>query len=72
MKGKAQTDFERDSKNVRTNNNLEGYHSRLKKVVMSPKPNIYKIIEVIQREDDKYSIQYIRIVEDIIKSKPRD
>ena len=35
----------------RTNNHVEGWHSRLKKVVGKPHPNIYEIIDVFKREE---------------------
>ena len=34
-----------------TNNHVEGWHSRLKKVVGKPHPNIYEIIDVFKREE---------------------
>ena len=33
-----------------TNNYVEGWHSRLKKVVVKPHPNIFELIEVIKNE----------------------
>ena len=33
------------------NNHVEGWHSRLKKVVGKPHPNIYEIIDVFKREE---------------------
>ena len=38
-------------KGPRTNNHVEGWHSRLKKVVGKPHPNIYEIIDVLKREE---------------------
>ena len=35
----------------RTNNHDEGWHSRLKKVVEKPHPNIFELIEVIKKEE---------------------
>ena len=35
----------------RTNNHVEGWHSRMKKVISKPHPNIYTWIEYIQREE---------------------
>ncbi len=35
----------------RTNNHVEGWHSRLKKVVGKAHPNIYELVEVIKSED---------------------
>ena len=34
----------------RTNNCLEGWHNRLKRMVKKPHPNIYKLIDVFKRE----------------------
>ena len=35
---------------VRTNNRLEGWHNRLKRIVKKPHPNIYELIDVFKRE----------------------
>ena len=35
----------------RTNNHVEGCHSRLKNVVGKAHPNVYELVEVIKRED---------------------
>ncbi len=35
----------------RTNNHVEGWHSRLKKIVGKAHPNIYELVEVIQKEE---------------------
>ena len=35
----------------RTNNNVEGWHSRMKKIISKPHPNIFSWIEFIQREE---------------------
>ena len=35
----------------RTHNHVEGWHSRLKKVVGKPHPNIFELIEVIKKEE---------------------
>ena len=35
----------------RTNNHVEGWYSRLNKVVGKPHPNIYEIINVFKREE---------------------
>ena len=34
----------------RTNNRLEGWHSRLKCIIKKPHPNIYEIVDVFKRE----------------------
>ena len=34
----------------RTNNHVEGWHSRLKKIVGKPHPNIFEIIDVMRKE----------------------
>jgi len=41
----------------RTNNHVEGWHSRLKKVVGKPHPNIYEIIDVFKREEASTKIK---------------
>ena len=35
----------------RTNNHVEGWHSRLSKVVGKPHPNVYELVDVIKREE---------------------
>lgn len=45
---------------VRTNNHLEGFHSKLKKLVKAPKPHIYKMINVIKKREDIVCIKYIK------------
>ena len=35
----------------RTNNRLEGWHSRLKRIVKKPHPNIYELIDVFRSEE---------------------
>ena len=35
----------------RTNNHVEGWHTRLKKVVGKPHPNVFELIEVIKKEE---------------------
>ena len=44
----------------RTNNNVEGWHSRMKKINSKPHPNIFAWIEFIQREESKAKIQSYR------------
>ena len=39
-----------ESGSVRTNNHVEGWHSRLKKVVGKAHPNIFEIVEVFKKE----------------------
>lgn len=35
----------------RTTNNLEGWHSKIKKVVKVPHPNIYRLVELLKRQE---------------------
>ena len=44
-----------DHPGPRTNNHMEGWHSRLKKVVGKPHPNIYELVDVIKREEATYN-----------------
>ena len=46
----------------RTNNHVEGWHSRMKKVISKPHPNIFAWIDYIQREEavTKAKIQSFR------------
>ena len=39
-----------ESGSVHTNNHVEGWHSRLKKVVGKAHPNIFEIVEVFKKE----------------------
>ena len=39
-----------DNEGPRTNNHVEGWHTRLKKVVGKAHPNLYEIIEVMKKE----------------------
>ena len=40
-----------DHPGPRTNNHVEGWHSRMNKVVGKPHPNIYELVDVIKREE---------------------
>ena len=42
----------------RTNNNVEGYNSKLKKYVGAAKPNIFKAINVFQQEEVNSTLKY--------------
>ena len=44
----------------RTTNNLEGWHSKLKKYLQHPHPNIYKLIEMLKREQAANEIKQIQ------------
>ena len=46
----------------RTNNNVEGWHSRMKKIISKPHPNIFAWIKFVQREESvtKAKIQSYR------------
>ncbi|VDI30071.1 Hypothetical predicted protein [Mytilus galloprovincialis] len=35
----------------RTTNNLKGWHSKVKQIVQTPHPDIYKLIELLQRQE---------------------
>lgn len=35
----------------RTTNNLEGWHSKIKKIVQTPHPSIYKLTKLSQRQE---------------------
>ena len=50
-------------KGPHTNNYVEGWHSRLKKVVGKPHPNMYEIIDVFKREEasTKMKIQMLEV-----------
>ena len=39
-----------DISSTRTNNHIEGWHSKLKKVVGKAHPNVFEIVEVFKRE----------------------
>ena len=40
-----------DYNGPRTNNHIEGWHSRLKKVVGKSHPNIFEIVDVMKKEE---------------------
>lgn len=46
---------------VRTNNNLEGFHSKLNRLVQSPKPNIFKMISLLKRQEAIVRVKYARL-----------
>ena len=48
-----------DFQGPRTNNNVEGWHSRLKKVVGKPHPNLYEIIDVFKREEASTKVKLL-------------
>ena len=60
-----------DNPSIRTHNNLEGFHSKLKKIVKTSKPNIYKIINVMKKEESKARSLYTCITAGVVKSKPK-
>jgi hypothetical protein len=46
---------------IRTNNHPEGFHSKLKRLVKSPKLHIFKIINVIKHQEELTRIKHIRL-----------
>jgi hypothetical protein len=44
----------------RINNRLEGFHSKLKRLVKSPKPHIFKI-KVMKHQEELTRIKHIRL-----------
>ena len=59
-----------DTKDIRTNNNVEGYHSKLRSIISSPKPNIYAIVEIIRNEDATARSKFERVNSDILHARP--
>ena len=53
-----------------TNNNVEGWHSRLKKVVGKPHPNLYEIIDVFKREEASTKVK-LQILQAGAQQAPR-
>ena len=45
----------------RTNNRLEGWHSRLKRIVKKPHPNIYEIVDVFKREQASVEVSIMQL-----------
>ena len=45
----------------RTNNRLEGWHSKLKKIVKKPHPNIFELIDVFKREQAANEVTIIQL-----------
>ena len=56
---------------IRTNNNLEGFHLKLNKLVKTAKPNIYKLIGLIKKEESSARALYTRVNAGLIKAKPK-
>ena len=50
-----------ENNSYRTNNHVEGWHDRLKRVVGKSHPNIYEFIEVIQREQSSTEIAMLQL-----------
>ena len=50
-----------DTDSVRRNNDVEGWHSRLKRIVGKPHPNILECVQVFQREQAATEIAIIAI-----------
>ena len=50
-----------DTDGPRTNNHLEGWHNRLKRVVGKSHPNIYECVEVFQKEQGSTEISLIKL-----------
>ena len=59
-----------DFQGPRTNNNVEGWHSRLKKVVGKPHPNLYEIIDVFKREEASTKVK-LQILQAGAQQAPR-
>ena len=55
----------------RTNNNVEGWHSRIKKIISKPHPNIFAWIEFIQREESVTKAKIHFVKEDVVLKKRR-
>lgn len=45
----------------RTNNRLEGWHSRLKRIVKKPHPSIYEIVDVFKREQATVEVSTLQL-----------
>ena len=58
-----------DFQGPRTNNNVEGWHSRLKKVG-KPHPNLYEIIDVFKREEASTKVK-LQILQAGAQQAPR-
>ncbi len=50
-----------ESESNRTNNHLEGWHNRLKRVAGKPHPNIYEFVEVIQKEQTSTEVSLTQL-----------
>ena len=46
----------------RTNNHVEGWHSRLKNIVGKAHPNVYELVEVIQKEESVTTMKVQQLV----------
>jgi len=57
---------------TRTNNNNEGYNFRLQKKLGLEHPNIWIFVKGLQKEELSVSIDYIRVVSGIKRSRGKD
>ena len=53
------------------NNHLEGWHNRIKKIARKSQPNIYELIEILQKEQTAAKVTTVRQLEEgsIIRCK---
>ena len=56
----------RMSESARTNNHIEGWHSKLKKVVGKAHPNVYEIVEIFKREQGVTEITISQLASEAI------
>lgn len=59
-----------ESKNFRTNNNVEGYHRKLNRFLQNH-PNIWKFIEFIQGEDQEMVDKFNKCVNGTLRLRAR-
>jgi hypothetical protein len=56
----------------RTNNHVEGYNLKLKKLIGAPHPNIWKLLEMFKAEEMSFALKKIRLDSDILKTRGRN
>ena len=60
-----------ETKSARTNNHIEGWHSKLKKVVGKAHPNVYEIVEIFKREQGVTEITISHLAEPFLLEEGR-
>ena len=57
---------------LRTNNHVEGYNLRINKILVTPHPNIWKLIEFLQRENTTMTMTFERLEKNLLRTSSRN